>query len=220
MELERDHKHREIVFLIARVMRKLALVYLPIYAFLMVAGREFILTLFTPRYADSWPLFAANLTMVPFAMFLTDPVVRAYAQQRHFILKLHLVLFLLLTAALPFATRYFGMLGAIYVIVGINILSKIVLAGKLGRMVGLERGDFKLLRGVGMVALAAATAALVTALLRVSLPPWKPLAVLMVCGICYTIVYLASVWIMKIPAPDERALLDRFLGRMGIQTST
>ena len=50
MELERDRKHREIVLLIARVMRKLALVYLPIYAFLMVAGREFILALFTQRW--------------------------------------------------------------------------------------------------------------------------------------------------------------------------
>ena len=156
--------------------------------------------------------------MIPFAIVLTDPVVRAYAEQRHFMLTLHLVLFVLLACALPFATQSFGMLGAVFVIVGINFLARALPLGRLVHIIGLERRDFKLLRGVGMVALAAAIAALVTALLRVSLPAWKPLAVLMVCGVCYTIVYLASVWIMKIPAPEERAILDRFLGRMGIQT--
>ena len=81
--------------------------------------------------------------MLPFAIFLTDPVVRAYAEQRHYIFKLHGALFLLLAASLlPSATRSFGMLGAIYVIVGINVLGKIILTRKLGRMVGLEWGDF------------------------------------------------------------------------------
>ena len=65
------------------------------------------------------------------------------------------------------------------------------------------------------MAVAAAVAALVTALVRVSLPILKPLAVPAVCGICYTILYSAAAWFMKIPAPDERALLNRFLGALG-----
>lgn len=214
--LQRDQNHREIILLMAKVTRKLALAYLPIYAFLMVAGREFITAIFTVRYAESWPLFAANLTMVPFAIFLTDPVVRAYTEQRHYILKLHAVLFVLLLASLPFATRSFGMLGAVFVIVGINLLGKIVTAHRLARMIGLQRGDAKLLRGVGMVALAAAVAALVTALVKISLPPWKPLYVVTVCGVCYALSYLAAALLMRIPEADERALVIRFLTRAGI----
>lgn len=155
--------------------------------------------------------------MVPFAIFLTDPMVRAYAEQRHYILKLHAVLFLLLASALPFATRSFGMLGAVLVIVGINILGKIVLTRKLGRMAGLEWRDFNLLRGLVPVVGAAAIAALVTAVVQVFLPAWKHLTVLTVCGVCYTIVYLAAVWLMRIPTPDERTMLNRLLGRAGIR---
>src|SRR6195952_5838594 len=40
----------------------------------------------------------------------------------------------LLVLALPFATRSLGMLGAVFVIVGTNLLGKIILAAKLGRL--------------------------------------------------------------------------------------
>ena len=36
----------------------------------MVAGKDFIVALFTVKYVDSWPLFALNLTMLPFAIIL------------------------------------------------------------------------------------------------------------------------------------------------------
>jgi O-antigen/teichoic acid export membrane protein len=44
-----------------RGMRKLAAIYFPLYALLMVVGREFIAFLFTSQYLASWPIFAINL---------------------------------------------------------------------------------------------------------------------------------------------------------------
>ena len=49
--LQKRDERREIVLLVARAARKLAAVYFPVYAFLMVAGREFIRVLFTARFA-------------------------------------------------------------------------------------------------------------------------------------------------------------------------
>ena len=45
--LQKHGNHREILALASRVARKLALVYLPLYGFLMVMGREFLTVLFT-----------------------------------------------------------------------------------------------------------------------------------------------------------------------------
>jgi hypothetical protein len=47
----------EILLLLARVARKLAIAYFQMYVFLLVAGREVITLLFTSQYAASWPIF-------------------------------------------------------------------------------------------------------------------------------------------------------------------
>jgi hypothetical protein len=54
--LEAQQNPRSILELLARVSRKLALVYLPVYVALMVVGRDFIVFLFTRQYLDSWPI--------------------------------------------------------------------------------------------------------------------------------------------------------------------
>ena len=63
--LQLERRQGEIVQLIARMMRKLAAVYFPLYAGLLVTGREFVTVLFTERYDASWPIFAVNLTLIP-----------------------------------------------------------------------------------------------------------------------------------------------------------
>ena len=86
--LQKRSEYREIVLLMARAARKLAAVYFPVYVFLMVAGREFIRLLFTARFADSWPIFAINLTLLPLGIILLDPLYRAFQRERYFLLRL------------------------------------------------------------------------------------------------------------------------------------
>ena len=69
--LQQQNETREIIFLTARAARKLAAVYFPVYALLIVVGPEFIRFLFTNRYAASWPIFAVNLTMLPASILLS-----------------------------------------------------------------------------------------------------------------------------------------------------
>ncbi len=96
--LEKRDERREIVLLLARAARKLAAVYFPVYVFLMVVGREFIRVLFTARFADSWPIFAVNLTLLPFGIVLLDPLYRAFERERYFLLRFRLVLAAVLIA--------------------------------------------------------------------------------------------------------------------------
>jgi O-antigen/teichoic acid export membrane protein len=212
--LQRENNHRELLLVTVRAMRKLALAFFPIYAFLMVEGRDFIIGAFTANYAASWPLFAVNLTLLPFATVLTDPLVRAYAEQRFFMIRFHLALFAAMVIGLWLATRRFGMLSAVVVIVGVNVAGRLWIAARMARVVGVRREDWKLLEGYGKVALAAVASAVLTAGFRLLLPPLKPLLTVTVCGLFFSAAYLIALVWMNIPEPDEYDLIRRFAAKL------
>ena len=120
--MQKRNEPREIVLLVARAARKLAAVYFPVYVFLLVAGREFIQVLFTARFADSWPIFAVNLTLLPLGIVLLDPLYRAFERERYFLLRLRLVLAAILILSLWFFTARLGLLGVIGLVVAIATL--------------------------------------------------------------------------------------------------
>ncbi len=211
--LQQQGNPRELVELTARAMRKLALVYFPVAAFLWVGGRDFIVALFTNRYLDSWPLFAVNLIMLPFAVLLSDHIVRAYAEYRYMVLRLHAVLLALIVVLLWPATRYFGLLGAVMVVVAAGVAGRVYLAFKMGAVIGVRRSDWRLLGGVALAALAAAAAALLTAAVRPLFLSLKPLFTLIACGACFSASYLAAVLLLKIPEPEERAMVRAAIRR-------
>jgi O-antigen/teichoic acid export membrane protein len=211
--LQKQENHREIVELIVRVMRKLSFVFLPLYAFLMVSGREFITVLFTARYLDSLPIFLINLTILPFSILMLDPIQRAYAEQRYFLLKMHSLLMILLMVALLFGTKFFGLVGAISVVVGVNLIGRLIVAIKLGSILGVKRDDARLLKDVGKIAGAALTAGIITALVRLVFLGMKPLFVLVLCAITFTVLFLANVMLLDVLTLEERETTRRWIAR-------
>lgn len=212
--LQKQNEQREIVMLTTRVMRKLAAIYFPLYALLLVVGLEFITVMFTTRYLDSWPIFAINLTMLPLSILILDPIVRAYAGQRHFIVKLHATLLVVLLAALWFATQRFGLVGAIASVVAVNFIGRLATAIKMARVVGVERGDVWLLKDVGKIALATLMAAAVTWLVRGALAGVKPFFVLAACGALFSLVYVAAILLLGVPTFEERDAVRRRFARV------
>jgi O-antigen/teichoic acid export membrane protein len=188
--LQKHNEARQIVLLIARAARKLAAVYFPVYVFLMVAGREFIRVLFTARFADSWPIFAVNLTLLPLGIVLLDPLYRAFERQRYFLLRLRLALAAVLMVALWFFTARLGLLGVIAVVMTIAILERVVMAIHFCRLLGVTARDVILLRDIGQLAIAALAAGVVAEVLRLSLSRATALTVLAACGGAFAAVYL------------------------------
>jgi O-antigen/teichoic acid export membrane protein len=189
--LQKRNDTREIVLLMARAARKLAGVYFPVYAFLMVAGREFLQVLFTARFAHSWPIFAVNLTLLPLGIILLDPLYRAFERERYFLLRLRLALAAVLIAALWLFTERAGLLGVIAMVVAIAGAERVAMAIHFGRLLGVTARDVVLLRDIGKLAMAAAGAGAVAALVRWMLAPRGELAVLAGCGAVFAAVYLA-----------------------------
>jgi O-antigen/teichoic acid export membrane protein len=211
-QLQSEGDTRGIIAVTAAAMRKLAAVYFPLYALLLVVGREFIHFLFTERYAASWPIFAVNLTTLPFLVLIADPIIRAHAEHRYFLLKVRAVTIVLLFCALWLATGRFGLIGAITVMACASVADRLVEAFKAWSIVGVTRRDAHLLKDVGKIGLAAATAACVTAGVRLFVAGARPFYVLAVCGVVFGCAYLALLFALGVPTAEERGVVRGKLG--------
>jgi O-antigen/teichoic acid export membrane protein len=213
--LQKDGQPREIILLTARMVRKLAAVYLPICAFLLVVGPAFIAVLFTTRYADSWPIFAVNLMFIPLAIFSSafDPIMRAYPEHRYFLLKVRITILALLIAALWFATDRFGPIGVILAAVAVNLIERVVVGSKAARILGATWHDIRLFKDVAKVMAAAIAAAVAAALLTALMAGAAPLSVILAAGLVFCVVYVAGAWVLGVVSNDERARLLLILGQ-------
>jgi O-antigen/teichoic acid export membrane protein len=218
-ELEKQAKTREIVAIIAAGMRKLAAIYFPLYALLLVVGKEFISFLFTNQYLASWPIFAINLTTLPFLIVLADPIIRSHAEHRFFLLKIRLVTIVVLVMGLWLGTKYFGLVGAVSVMAGVNVVDRLIEGAKACHIVKVTWRDVVLLKDVGKLAVACAAAASLTAVVRVFVLGQRPFLVLMVCGVVFSIAYTLFVLALSIPTSDERAKIRRACSSF-LQSST
>ena len=211
--LQQQNETREIIFLTARAARKVAAVYLPLYALLMVVGPEFIRFLFTNRYADSWPIFAVNLTMLPAAILLLDPIFRAHSEERFFLLRLRIGIISAQAVILFLWTVTLGLVGVISVVVATNIFERVVTSIHFGRILQVRRQDLHLLRDVGKLALASLAAALACAALRFFLSGSIPFVILAACGTLFALVYLVLIHLLRVPSPDEYGQIREAIAR-------
>src|SRR5215204_199477 len=201
--LQSEGQTREVIELTARVMRKLAVFFFPTYAFFMVAGREFIAFLYTPAYLSSWPIMVVNLTLLPFSIIMLDPLSRAYAEHRYFLLKIRVVMFFVLAAGLWFGVARFGLVGAVGAVVLVGVFERLALLVKFARVLGASRRDLPFFKDVVKIALAALAAACVAAVVRALLPGVRPFFVLAACGASFGAVYLAAILLLKVVTEDE-----------------
>ena len=197
---------REIVLLLANATRKLAVVILPVYAVLMVTGREFLTVMFTSAYAESWPIFAINLTLLPLSLLDVDSVARAYEGHRFYLVKLQIVLSIVMVFALSYGIGRFGLTGAISVVVGINFVLRLMLAARFTRVIGAKMRDLVLLKDVGKVALASAVAAISSLFVRsvITLVGASSFKVLVFCFAVFAVIYLGAILLLGVATSDER----------------
>jgi O-antigen/teichoic acid export membrane protein len=191
--LQQRNERRQIVLLLARAARKLAVVYFPVYVLLLVVGREFIRVLFTARFADSWPIFAVNLTLLPLGIVLLDPLYRAFERERYFLLRLRIVLALTLILALWLFTARLGLVGVIALVVAITATERVVMAIHFARLLGVTARDAVLLRDIAKIAAAALAAGVVAEVVRRCFLGGSAVALLAECAAAFGVVYLAAL---------------------------
>lgn len=161
-ELQMRGERAEMIRLTARAMQKLSFFYFPIFVFLFITAQTFIITLFTRNYLASVPIFLINLTLLPFHILITDPIVRSYRELGRFLLKLRIFTFSGLLAALYFGIQHFDLSGMIAIVVVAVIFEKFVAEAMIIRKLKAGRKDLYLLKDVGKTALISILAGVVT----------------------------------------------------------
>ena len=210
-ELQHQNDTKEIIAVTARATRKLAAIFFPAYALLMVVAPEFITVLFTARYLPSVPVLRINLTLLAGSILFTDPIIRAYPQHLPFLVKLRILLFAVLAGALWFATTRFGMIGAVTVTVAITLLERAITAIFFLRVLGFGKSDLAAFQDLRKLAVAAAIPAFVTVLVRLGMQGMRPFVVLLVCGLVFGAVYCVAILFLRVVTPEERETALRSL---------
>lgn len=160
--LQAANDKREMIRLTVRAMQKLAFFYFPIYAFLIITAQTFVVTLFTRNYAASVPVFVINLTLLPFLIWVLDPVVRSYKELGKFLLVLRVFILIALVAALYFGIQNFGLRGMIGTVVVATIVEKFISSIAVLRKLEVKPADASLLKGIGKTAVCAILAGALT----------------------------------------------------------
>jgi O-antigen/teichoic acid export membrane protein len=160
--LQQAGDREEMIRLTARAMQKLAFFYFPIYVFMMITARTFIITLFTEKYEQSANIFVINLTLLPFSILITDPVVRSFKELGRLFLLTRILVLTSLVGVLYFGLGSFGLQAMILTAVGAALIEKCITQGIVIRKLGLGLRHLTLTANVGKTAIAAAAAGLLT----------------------------------------------------------
>jgi O-antigen/teichoic acid export membrane protein len=212
-QLETENNRLEILHLVAKAARKLALVYFALAGFLLVAGREVVVLLFTEQYAASWPIFAISVLALPLNAIVLDPVTRAHGE-RFFFLRMRLVVLGAITLILWTSAARLGLAGTIAVVVGASYCTWGIGLYRMIRLLEVRRADLALFRHVGWIAAATAAGGVAAAMARTVLlgrPEWMVIAG---AGVAFAVVYLTGVKLSGVVATEELVALWRDVQRM------
>lgn len=212
-QLESENNRREILPLVANASRKLALVYLPLFAFLMVVGRQFVELLFTTLYSESWPIFAVSLLPLPLSVLVLAPVIRAH-EERFFFLWLRIVVLAVVVTILWTSAHALGLVGVIAVVVASTYFTSIVAAIRMARLLSMRAADLQLFRPVAAIALSAAVAAVAAAGARIALAGEHPFFVIAVAAPVFATIYVLGLWLCGVVATEEITALWREVRRV------
>ena len=161
-ELQAKNDRREMINLTVRAIEKLSLAYFPAFMFFLITANTFITTLFTKEYAESVPIFMINIILLPTAVFILDPIVRAYSELGRFVLQVRIFIVALLIATLYYGIHHFNLVGMVIIVVVTSLLDRLITSIKIGKTMGVKFSDLPLLKTTGKIALATIIAGIPT----------------------------------------------------------
>lgn len=160
--LEAEGKKREMLELTARATEKLSLVYFPVYVFLLITAYTFITTLFTVKFAASVPIFLINISLLPFSVFIADPIARAFGAIGRYILKVRILIVVALVLTLFYGIKNFDLKGMALIVVAAALVDRAASTVKIWQVLEIRFSDLRLLKNVGKIGLVSVLAGIPT----------------------------------------------------------
>jgi O-antigen/teichoic acid export membrane protein len=190
---------------------KLALLFFPLVALVVVAAREIIILLFTAKYAASIPIFIVWSLTILLTTLQVDGVLRVFAQTR-LLLALNLMRLAIIAGLIKWSLSAFSLVGPVLVIVLATLTFK---AGALIRMKTLlQVRASELLPWRNLAALLAASAGAGAVGFAVkSLISAHTLALLLATAVAHSITYALLVWNFDLLSAHERLVISEWVRR-------
>jgi O-antigen/teichoic acid export membrane protein len=195
---------------------KLALLFFPMVALVIVMAREIIVLLFTQKYIDSVPIFIAWTTLIVLTTFQVDGVLRVFAETR-LILILNVVRLGIIAGLMKWSLLTLHLLGPACVIVLALVVFKAAALMRMKTLLGVTIGHLLPWRNLANLAAVAVGAAAVVLIVKSQLHI-STIPLLCVTSVSYIVSYIMLVWNFKLLSVQERSSVTRVLGRF-ISTS-
>jgi len=133
---EKDGSIR-IASIISASIRKLWVLFFPVFVFLFLNANEFIIILFTENYTNSIPIFRIFIIMIPLAAIAIKHVPRVFAETK-FILKNNIIRLIISVIFCVSFNKIWGPVGAAFGYVLALVIWKIVLFIKCKKMIKVD----------------------------------------------------------------------------------
>ncbi len=228
----------EMIRLTARAMTKLSFFYFPIYVFLMITAHTFIITLFTAKYAASASVFVINITILPFSILITDPIVRSYKELGRLFLLTRIFVLTCLVGVLYFGLAYFTLTGMITTAVGAILIEKLIAETMVFRKLKLGSEHLPLLKNVAKTAVISLFAGVITYFVYININEYVQAAgvqfardafaierpgtldfiggslVLLISAAVYAPIYLLAANLWGVIEEEEKSVVINFMRQM------
>jgi O-antigen/teichoic acid export membrane protein len=180
---------------------KLALMFFPLVALLLLNAHNIIVLLFTERYLRSVPIFMVWSAAIVFATLPTDTVLRVFAQTR-FLLILNIISLALIAFGIRWFLFRFDLIGAVVITVVTAALSKSLALLRVKSLLRVPMRDLLPWNSLSRILIAATAACIPTLVLQnhLQLPV---LAILPITGVVYSSIFLALILILGALTEDE-----------------
>jgi len=181
--------------------RKLALIFVPMVALLLLNAHNIIVLLFTETYLRSVPIFMVWSIAIVFAILPTDAVLRVFAQTR-FLLILNIISLALIAFSIRWFLARFDIMGAVLITVVTAAISKSLALVKVKSLLRVPVRDLLPWGSLTRILIAASAACFPTLVVQNQLR-LPILAILPITGVIYSSIFLALVLLLGALTEDE-----------------
>lgn len=189
--------------------RKLAMIFFPLVAGLLIMAHPFIVLLFTASYEASVPIFMLWTLSMVLASILTDSALRVLALNRFLIVQ-NVIRLVLIVLFLHWFMAQFGLIGAVMITLLASALTKALALERIRRELKIGLARLLPWKSLVVTALLSALAAIPAWLVMSSLDA-APLVLLMVTGPVYVLCYLVLLGRFGPLEPDELVQISEWL---------
>ncbi|MFQ5456309.1 MAG: lipopolysaccharide biosynthesis protein [Nitrospirota bacterium] len=195
----------EVKTIFMNAIRKISLLYLPLFFFLLIIREEFIITLFTEQYLDSVPFFTVNLLSILLLIPFVNPVFRAFSEYRYYRLKVSLLGLFILPLILYLFFKIMGAIGVVWGNIAVNLITQIILLLKCFNILLFSSSEIiSLCYRIGKISLTSAIASLSILFFKHLTTLQTPFYILSISTIIYAIVYTSLIYYFNLITTEEK----------------